>query len=106
MRVFRMTYKDSKGDPKQSRKWAVEFRDHRETIHRISGFTDKNQTRELGRKVEKLVATRANHQPPDPTLHGWFESMPPKVRAKLVRLELLDSRQVAANQGTAEMLRG
>ena len=70
MRVFRMTYRNQLGMIKQSRKWAVEFRDHKEIIRRLSGFTDKAQTHELGRKIEKLVAARANNEQPEPGMRG------------------------------------
>jgi len=98
MRVFKMTYKNQLGKSKQSRKWAIEFRDHKEIIRRLSGFTDKAQTQELGRKVEKLVAATANNEQPEPGLRGWFETMPPKIRTKLDSLELLDARHVAAGK--------
>ena len=74
MRVFRMTYKDKNGNIRRSRKWAIEFRDHRETVQRMAGFTDKAQTQELGRKFEKLVAARSNNEEPEPGLQRWFES--------------------------------
>ena len=70
MRIFRMNYKAKNGQIKKTRKWAVEFRDHKNTLQRVVGFTDKAQTTELGRKIEKLVAVRANNERPDPGLQG------------------------------------
>src|SRR5262245_59493453 len=105
MRVFRMTYRANGGGTKSTRKWAVEFRDHRETLRRLAGFTDRAQTHELGRKIEKLVAARANGENPDSSLQGWFDSMPPRIRGKLAGLDLLNERQLASGNALLEHLK-
>ncbi len=80
MRVFRATYKTRDGKRKEAAKWYVEFRDHLDTVRRLPGFTDKKQSEELGRKIEKLVACRANGDSPDTTMSKWLEAMPGRVR--------------------------
>ena len=59
MRVFKPTYKDRDGRKQETDKWYVEFRNHDGKVRRLPGFTDRKQTEELGRKIEKLVAARA-----------------------------------------------
>ena len=105
MRVFRMTYTDKSGAARQSKKWAIEVRDHQEHIRRVAGFTDKTQTQELGRKIEKLIAARANDEQPEPGLRGWFEAMPQRTRMKLVEWDLISAKNVAASKPLAEHLK-
>ncbi len=104
MRVFRATYKDKAGLKRQAAKWYVEFRDHLERIRRVPGFTDKGQTEELGRKLLKLVAARANTEAPDLSMSRWLESLPQRIRAKLVEIGLLEGRTVAATKPLVEHL--
>ena len=54
MRIFKMTYKANDGKLRQARKWSVEFRDHRETIQRMAGFTDKAQAKAMENFKKKL----------------------------------------------------
>ena len=98
MRVFRATYKTRDGKRKEAAKWYVEFRDHLDTVRRLPGFTDKKQSEELGRKIEKLVACRANGDSPDTTMSKWLEAMPGRVRKRLAAIGLLDARRVAAGK--------
>jgi len=105
MRVFKPTRKDKSGRQKPYAKWYVEFRDHAETIRRIPAFTDKKQSEELGRKLEKLVACRANGESPDTTLGRWLESVPARIRDKLAKIGLLEGRTVAAGKPLLEHVR-
>lgn len=98
MRVFKATYKDRKGKPRESAKWYVEFSDHRETTRRLPGYTDKGQTEQLGRNVLKLVAVRSNSESPDLALSKWLESIPAKMRETLARWDLLEARAHAASK--------
>ena len=86
------------------RKWAVCLLDHRERRRRLTGFADRAQTEELGRKAEKLIAARANNEPPDPALQGWLDSMQPRIRDKLVEWDILDPRRVAATRPLTDHL--
>ena len=104
MRVFRPNRKSKTGQTTPYARWYVEFRDQREQIRRLPGFTDKRQTEEFGRKVEKLVSCRLNGDSPDRTLADWLESMSAKTRAKLAEIGLLDSRIVAVGRPLAEHL--
>ena len=98
MRVFKASYKDRKGKSRETKAWYVEFRDHLEKVRRLPGFTDRKQTEELGRKVERLVCCRANGETPDLALCRWLETLPTKQRDVLSRWGLLDARSTAAGK--------
>ncbi len=55
-RVFKTTYTDRKGKPREAAKWYVEFRDHLDTVSRLPAFASKAASEEMGRNLEKLVA--------------------------------------------------
>ena len=90
MRVFRQQYTDRNGKTKESAKWYVEIKDHHDSTKRIPGFTDKSATIEFGRKLMKLVSGRTAHDPPSAELIRWIEGLPAILRAKLVKLGLVD----------------
>jgi len=104
MRVFRPTRTTKSGQKKPYAKWYVEFRDHLESIRRLPAFTDKKQSEELGRKIERLVACRSNGESPDTALGRWLESMPPKLRDRLAAIGLLSGESVAAGKFLAAHL--
>ena len=56
MRVFKSTYRDGKGRTRPTARWYVEIRDQRETVRRLSAFTSKAASEELGRNLDKRVA--------------------------------------------------
>jgi len=102
--VFRATYKDRQGRRRESAKWYVEFSDHLDYVRRLPAYTDRKQSAELGRKTEKLVASRANGEEPDKELSKWLETLPARVRKRLADIDLLSSRTVAASKPLAEHL--
>ena len=53
MRVFKSTYRDAEDRKRQTAKWYVEFTDQRETVRRLSAFTSKAASEEMGRNVDK-----------------------------------------------------
>src|SRR3989304_8918388 len=104
MRVFRATYKDRKGQRKQAAKWYVEFRDPLDRFRRLPAFTDKKQSEELGRKLEKLVACRANRESLDTSMGRWLESAPSRIRKKLAEIGLLEGQTASAGKLLREHL--
>jgi integrase len=104
MRVFRQQYKDRKGSTRKSTKWYIEIRDALDRTQRLPGFTDKAQTAEMGRQIERLRAVCVNRSmiPPDMTM--WLESLPREIRGRLTRIGLLDSLHVANAKPLAEHL--
>jgi len=104
MRVFKATYRDRQGRPRESKAWYVEFRDHLEAVRRLPAFTDRKQSEELGRKVERLVCCVSNREAPDLGLARWLESLPAKQRDVLARWGLLDAKTTAAGKPLADHL--
>ncbi|MFH1421631.1 MAG: tyrosine-type recombinase/integrase, partial [Planctomycetota bacterium] len=98
MRLFKAGYKDRKGVNRKSAKWYVEFRDHLMTVRRIPAFTDKKASEELGRKLEKLVASRLAGEAPDIAMTRWLEAVSTKLREKLCEIGLLDASRAAAGK--------
>ena len=79
MRVFKPTYKSKSGTRKETSRWTVEIKDHLDQVRRISAFTDKGQTEEFGRRVEKLAAFRANRESPDRELNRVLRTQGARV---------------------------
>ena len=96
MRIFQTSYTDKQGRSHPTATWYVEFRDHREAIRRIAGFTDRKATLELGRKIERLAWAKASGETLDPVLTKWVEGLSPRLRKTLGRFGLLDAVKVAA----------
>ena len=78
MRIFKPTYKTN-GSTRTSPRWHIRFRDHLSFRRQVVGFTDKGQSDELRRKLEKLVAAVANRERPDPELARWLEGLTPSA---------------------------
>ena len=93
MRVFKQRYTRD-GETKLSEKWYVEIRDHRQHVRRIPGFTDRGQTQKLGRRIEKLVASRVLNVSLDPDLSRWMETINADLRDRLVKFGLIDGKTV------------
>jgi len=55
-------------------------------------------TQELGRRIDKLVASRVLGQTPDLELSRWLETIPPQLRTRLANFGLLNSRSVAGGR--------
>ena len=96
MRVFRSTYRDRNGKTRATRRWYLELRDHTGVRRRFSGFTDKEQTAALGRQIERLVNCRGAGETPDVQLSRWLESASDNLRGRLLELDLISGRRVAA----------
>ena len=99
MRTFRATYNDRQGRKRESAKWYVEFRDHNETIRLIPGFTSKSATEELGRNLERLVSYHdATGGQFDPKLGRFLESLPERMRTRLVEIGLISPERAAVTK--------
>ena len=103
MRVFKPTYIVD-GKRCTSPRWHVAFRDNRDTRRRVTAFTDKAQSEELGRKIVKLVATVGVGERPDVQLVKWIEALPPSIRDRLASFGLLNERLASASRPLTEHL--
>lgn len=104
MRVYRNTYRDADGVRREAANWYVEFRDQNGQPKRLPAFTDKRQSEELGRNLDRLVVYRQTAAPPDPTLSRWLQALPAKLQDYLVGLELLDRERAAGNRPLSDHL--
>ena len=77
------------------------FADGREVGRRVIAYSDQAKSEELGRKLERLVATVSNNERPAGELARWVEGLPVKMRAKLVAWGLIDLRTSAASMPLA-----
>jgi integrase len=98
MRVYRTYYKDKDGEKKQVKKWYIETRDHLNIIRRFPALTDKRQSEALGRQIDKLANSKVAGEQPDAELTRWLECIPEKLRSKLAKIGLLDSKRAAAGK--------
>lgn len=99
MRVFKATYKDKRtGAAKPAKNWYIEVRDHLNIARRFTGFTDKNQSLALGRKISKLLNSKLSGEPLDRELSEWLECISGKLRNRLCDVGLLNGPQAAARK--------
>ncbi len=105
MNVFRQQYTDRKGQTKLSKKWYCEFNDHLDTTRRLPGFTDKEATKELGRRLVKVAALRAMGDSPSGDLAKWLETLSPSMRDRLAVWGMLDSKAVASGKPLSDHLK-
>lgn len=91
-------YKPKRADGEYYEKWYCETRDHRGNVRRIPAFTDKRQSEEFARKLEKLIACRANNEMPTGDLAGWLEAVPARARRKFEEIGLIDAKRAAAGK--------
>ncbi|RKY08402.1 MAG: hypothetical protein DRP66_04585 [Planctomycetota bacterium] len=75
-RIFRASYTDrSTGRRMKSRKWYIDFADHKQRRHRLAATTDKRSTEALARNIEAFVGCRIGGQRPDAELQRWLEGL-------------------------------
>jgi integrase len=98
MRVFKKPYRKLNGDVEALKRWYVEIRDHNGTPQRIAAFTDKAASEEIGRKLERLVATKIAGGVLDQSMSRWLEALPQSLKERLNDIGLLDRSAVAGTK--------
>jgi integrase len=98
MRVFKTTYTDRQGKQREAAKWYIEFRDHAQTVRRLPAFTDKAQSEQAGRNIEKLVAARINHESLEGQLAKWFGGLPTKMQETLAGWGVVEGKAVVGRK--------
>ncbi len=91
MRVYK-----EKNRGKSASVYTVAITDQHGKRRKFAGFADKASTQELGRKLERLVATRVAGRNLDAELTDWLEQVPPALSKRLVNLGLLDPARIEA----------
>ncbi|MBX3459228.1 MAG: site-specific integrase [Planctomycetes bacterium] len=101
LRVFKATYRDRAGKPRESELWYIEFRDHVGRRRRMPAAESRGAAEAFGAQVGRLVQQMrdglrltADRQPED--LRFWLERLPSGARDYLCRIGLLDQAQEAA----------
>ncbi len=82
--------------------WYVEFKDHLDIARRLPATADRSESETVGRMIERLVSCRIAHEAPTGDLAAWLESCPPSMLKRLVRMDLVDGRRLAAGQPLSE----
>ncbi|MCX5673844.1 MAG: hypothetical protein NTX87_02450, partial [Planctomycetota bacterium] len=103
MKVSKVAYLGARGGRRETVAWYVAVKVDGRWV-RVKGFTDHAMTVELGRRVERLLAHKANREPPTEDLAAWIEGLPPELRARLAKIGALDARREAAARPLAEHL--
>ncbi|MCK6498498.1 MAG: hypothetical protein L6Q38_03355, partial [Nitrospira sp.] len=104
MRIFKQTYKDRRGQTRETAKWYAEFRDHLERVRRLSLFTDHRASEEAGRRIETLVALKVAGAEPDAGMQKWLSGIDNCLRQKLAGFGLLDIDRMEASRPLVEHL--
>ncbi len=93
------------GKRQEAASWFVEFKDHNQSVRRLTGFTSKAASEEMGRGLVKLVEFHvASGGQIDPALSRWLTTLPQRVREKLVAIGLLAAERVAVSKHLMEHL--
>jgi len=87
-----------------AKRWTIEFRDHREQVRRVQGFSDRASSEGLGRRLERLAALRATGESPDVDTMRWLQSLPANLRARLIAIGLLDKQAGESGKPLSEHL--
>ncbi|MCA8947845.1 MAG: tyrosine-type recombinase/integrase, partial [Planctomycetes bacterium] len=86
MSVFQQTYAGGH----RAKTWRIDFKDHKGIRRRVSGYKDKRASEQLEATIEQLVLCRLNATLPDEKLVRAIESMPRKVRDRLIAFDVID----------------
>jgi site-specific recombinase XerD len=100
MRIYRETNRG-----KVAGCWTVSICDQHGKRRKFAGFADKTTTRELGRKLERLVAARVAGGGLDAKLAQWLEHVPPSLARRLASYGLIDAESAEAARPLMEARR-
>ena len=104
MRLCKVSFTDRDGTRRKSRRWYVEFRDHRDRVPRVAAFEDKRASLAFADKLQQLVSCRIAGVGPDPELTRWLETLPTRILRRFGTLGLLDTHRVASTKPLREHL--
>jgi integrase len=79
-----------KRHPVYSANWYVELKDHNDVVRFFAGYPDKRQTMLFGQQLQRLINCKRMGEKPDGQLIPFIDGMSPKLRQRLVDLDLLD----------------
>ncbi|MCI0352028.1 MAG: hypothetical protein L0Z53_21625, partial [Acidobacteriales bacterium] len=103
MTIFKPTFTDrTTGKARKTESWYIRFTDHNKIPRRLPAFTDKGASESLDRKMERLVAARANRDPIPADLQEWVDGLDDATRKKFTEWDLLDARTLLAARPLSE----
>ena len=105
MSLFKANYKDKYGKLKVSKKWYIDFRDHKGRRHKIAGYTSKKDTAALERQIEALIACRGSNSEISLELHRWLDGLSDSLLKKLVKWGLVQGQKVNSGKPLSVQLK-
>ncbi len=67
---------------------------------KVSAYASREDTKRAADKIDILIRTRLNGDPPPRELHTWIANMPARMNARLVEVGLLEKRRGEAGRPT------
>src|SRR6478672_4658613 len=90
-RLFQPTYKSKEtGETRRSGTYNIAFRDHLNRRQTLAGDDNEDKARRIAERVMELVSTRREGSSPEGKLQRWLDALPPKMRERLVAMDLID----------------
>ena len=95
MRLFRKT---------PTSKWTLEIVLHNHRRARFTGMKDRRSSESMGRMISKLTEARGGGGDLGRDVLRWLEGVPPRLRDRLIELDLLDRGHAALGMPLSEHL--
>lgn len=96
MKVKKDTYRDKKGKKKKLQHYSINFTDNKQIRRRLPAFSNKQASERAAEKIGDLLSTGGILSR---DLQNWIESIPEKMRIKLVSFGLIDNQKISAYLG-------
>jgi integrase len=77
----------------RKKKFDIKFRNWNGRLAKVPGDRDESVANVIGQRIERLVRSKANGDPPPSDLKDWIDGMPENLALRLVELGLLDQRR-------------
>jgi len=105
MRIFKPMYRDRSGRYKKIKRWWIVLRDNNKTIRKFPAFTNKADSENLGRQLERLVASKISGSSLDSQLALWFREIPEDLRKRLVKYGMIKPKEAEAGKPLIEHIK-
>ena len=89
-RLFRPKYTVN-GETRESPTWNVAFRDHLRRRQTVAAFTNEARSRKFADRLMELVECRQNGDTPAGKLQRWIDSLPDRLRRRLIKMDLIEA---------------
>jgi integrase len=106
MKLRRMGYTTTDADGRKTKeksaKWYAVFQDFNGVLRRLALDEDRNTAEEYANKIEKLNKIRGSGNEMSKELAEFVETMPPRIKDRLVAFNILDTGKVYADKPLSE----